>query len=106
MSSPKSLAPSVVIESPLKIFHSQSDMFQVTVLAKTGTRGRGRAGFGGKMGHLELEMLEQHQREVSSRWKCEEDVGLTDVCNRDVLVEATEVNEMIQTKTVERREEA
>lgn len=57
------------------------------------------------MGHLELEMLERHQGEVSSRWKCEEEVGLTDVCDREVLVEAAEVNEMIQTKTVERREE-
>lgn len=45
------------------------------------------------------------QGELSSSWKCREEVGLTDVCDKEVLVEATEVNEMTQTKTVERREE-
>lgn len=46
------------------------------------------------------------QKEVSSSWKCREEVGLTVACDREVLVEATEVNKINQTKSVERREEA
>lgn len=43
---------------------------------------------------------------MSSSWKCREQVGLTDLCDRDVLVEAPEVREMTQTKSGERREDA
>jgi len=43
---------------------------------------------------------------MSSSSKCKEQVGLTDLCDRDVLVEAPEVCEMTQTKSGERREDA
>ena len=36
---------------------------------------------------------------MSSSCKCKEQVGLTDLCDRDVLVEAPEVCEMTQTKS-------
>ena len=39
---------------------------------------------------------------MSSSWKCKEHVGLTDLCDRDVLVEAPGVREM--TSRVEREE--
>ena len=46
------------------------------------------------------------QGEMSSSWKCKEQVGLTDLCDTDILVEATEVHEMTQTKSRKRREDA
>lgn len=105
MSSLKGWVPSMVIERQLRIFHSQSDMCQVTVLAKRGTWGRGRAGLGERWDIWSWRCWKNIQGQVSSSWKCREEVGLTDLCDKEVLVEATEVNEMTQTKTVERREE-
>lgn len=43
-----------------------------------------------------------HGGEMSSRWKCREEVGVTDMGGGEILAEATEANEMNETKKEKR----
>lgn len=91
----------VTEDSSFTEWHVSSDRNMVMVLAKKGMWRRGRASLGERWDTWSWRYWEDPWGGMSSSHKCREEVGLADVCDREVLVEAPEVNEMTQTKRPE-----